>query len=246
MAKKKKKPLSANQQAFKKEQNRLRAAQRRLEKQGYYFTKNIIPDLPKRITPKALKEIRELRPLDLRRAAVWVNPDTGEVVGTGLELYARQRRETSAKLAKAGRSKKNVSRLREYAEKRAGRQIESWESYNARTMLSYYEEQKRTSFSYDDSIVPHWRAFWPLVENTYGVQTVAECVLKIDGVPDPDGVPQSQQWLAYIRFSTDLLRELKKIGKVPGDIYQALDNIANAIEDETPIDDEVYDDLNWR
>lgn len=240
------KKMTAAQREYKKEQKRLKDAQRRLEKQGYYFVDDIIPKMPKRVTAKKLKEIKEMRPLDLRRASLWVNPSTGELMGTGLELYAQQRKAKAQKLSAAGRSAENVSRLREYAAKRAGKTIESWESYHGRNLREYYDTQVRISYSYDDEVVDNWRKFWPLMEATYGWETVAECIVKIDGVPDPDGVPASQQWLAYIRFSTDLLRELKKIGKVSQDVQTALDDIATAIDEVTPIEDEVYEDLNWR
>lgn len=251
LAKSKKKPLSPNQQAFKKEQNRLRAAQRRLEKQGYYFTESVIPQMPKRVTAKALQEIKGLRPIDLRRKALWVDSSTGELKGTGLELYARQRKQTSAKLSKAGKRTENVNRLRIMAARRAGKTIASYEQYIADTEARYYEEQKMIAESYDDQIVPHWRNLFASLESNYTTHEIVEAMTEVGGVPEPAYAPDPfYQWLQFSKFSVNIMRTIKSMGgnKIPPDVEKSIQQISAVFTDEyvlteDDLDDIIYHDL---
>lgn len=88
MAKKstKRKQKTELQKAYQKERRRLQAAKRRAEKQGYVFPENVIPDMPKRVTRKALEKIQQTKPKDLYDKAKWVS-ETGE------EKPALERRE---------------------------------------------------------------------------------------------------------------------------------------------------------
>ena len=57
MAKRKKQ--TENQKAYQKERRRLLQAVHRAEKQGYIFTEDIIPEMPKRVTKKQLENIQK-------------------------------------------------------------------------------------------------------------------------------------------------------------------------------------------
>ena len=59
MAKRGKK-LTPMQEAYKKEQNRIKNFIRRAEKRGYHFEEGLIPEMPKRVTQKALEDIKRI------------------------------------------------------------------------------------------------------------------------------------------------------------------------------------------
>lgn len=78
MAKRKKR--TENQKAYQKERRRLLQAIRRAEKQGYIFPKDIVPELPKRVTKKKLENIQKTKPKQLYKKAEFVYQETGEIV----------------------------------------------------------------------------------------------------------------------------------------------------------------------
>lgn len=253
MAKKtKKKALSANRLAFQKEQKRLRAAQRRLEKQGYYFTESMVPQMPKRVTAKALKEIQAMKPLDMRRKALWVDSRTGEVMGTGLELYAQHRRQTSAKLSKAGRRAENVNRLRLMAARRSGKPIRSYESYQREQEESYYQMQKMTAATYDEQVIGHWNNLFSALEANYSLHEIVESLTDVNGVPEPAYLPDpAYQLQQFFKFSANLMRAIKSLPSVksqpgteiPTEVEQAIQQISADLTDDYTLTEDDMDDL---
>lgn len=99
--------LSVNQITWKKITNNLRRKIRRAEKQGFVFIKNIIPDKPKRITAKALKELSELSAEYISYAQYNVYGVGGEYIETvsGSEGRAIRRREGALKASATRRTK---------------------------------------------------------------------------------------------------------------------------------------------
>lgn len=89
--------MTKNQEAYKKELKRIKAAAKRYEKQGYIF--DALPQMPKRVTGKALKEIRQVRGVrTLKYAVGWVDLEnplgvTGELltVQEGREMQRLRR-----------------------------------------------------------------------------------------------------------------------------------------------------------
>lgn len=89
--------MTKNQEAYKKELKRIKAAAKRYEKQGYIF--DALPQMPKRVTAKALKEIRQVRGVrTLNYAVGWMDLDnplgvTGELhtVQEGREMQRLRR-----------------------------------------------------------------------------------------------------------------------------------------------------------
>ena len=75
----KRKKRTENQKAFQKQRKRLLQAVRRAEKQGYVFSDDIVPKMPKRVTKKQLNKITNLKPKDLYKNAEWVDRETGEI-----------------------------------------------------------------------------------------------------------------------------------------------------------------------
>ena len=71
--------MTKNQLEFKKQQNRLKRAIKRLEKQGYFDFNFEIPTLPKRVTKKRIEEIKAIKPKHILKNAQHVDFETGWV-----------------------------------------------------------------------------------------------------------------------------------------------------------------------
>ena len=71
--------MTKNQLEFKKQQNRLKRAIKRLEKQGYFDFDFEIPTQPKRVTKKRIEEIKAIKPKHILKGAQHVDFETGWV-----------------------------------------------------------------------------------------------------------------------------------------------------------------------
>lgn len=107
MAKKQK--LTPNQMAFKKEINRIRNFVRRAEKRGYMFPDNIVPQMPKRVTAKALTKVKEIKPESLYGKSRAVIAETGEII-SGSEARKIERQAAARKAAETRKRKKEAKR----------------------------------------------------------------------------------------------------------------------------------------
>ena len=103
MAKRKKQ--TENQKAYQKERRRLLQTVRRLEKQGYIFPEDIVPELPKRVTKKQLENIQKTKPKQLYKKAEFVYQETGEVVPA--EQRKQEVKQEAIIKAKETRKRKN-------------------------------------------------------------------------------------------------------------------------------------------
>lgn len=110
MARRKK--LTKNQIEFKKQQDRIKRFIKRAEKRGYEFDKNVIPQMPKRVTQKALKTITNLKPQQLYKQAEYVDRETGEYL-SGVEGRKIERAIATQK-AKETRERKKQSTVDYY------------------------------------------------------------------------------------------------------------------------------------
>lgn len=72
--------LTKNQQLWKKETKRINEFIKRAEKRGYRFEKNIIPNMPKRVTKKQLDILKNLNKNTLYKYAEYLDDDTGKIV----------------------------------------------------------------------------------------------------------------------------------------------------------------------
>ena len=104
MAKNKKQtPL---QLEYKKQVKRLKQAISRLEKRGYIFHEDIIPEKPKRITRKTVERLKKIKTIDLYEKAEKLDIETGELI-PGTEARKRERSEAAKKSAKTRKNKAN-------------------------------------------------------------------------------------------------------------------------------------------
>lgn len=75
------KKLTPMQELFKKQQKRLlRAIQREYRKTGVELDRDLIPQMPNRVTKKALQDIKNIKPRDLRKESQFVDYETGEIL----------------------------------------------------------------------------------------------------------------------------------------------------------------------
>lgn len=73
--------LTPMQAEFMKQVKRLRRAIRReYRKTGVELDSSLIPEMPKRVTQKALRDIKAIKPKDLRRQSQYVDYETGEII----------------------------------------------------------------------------------------------------------------------------------------------------------------------
>lgn len=73
--------------AFKKEINRLRDGLRKAQQRGFLPDFNLIPEMPKRVTKKALDFIRKLKPRNIYIKGEWVDKETGEIISAHQRIY---------------------------------------------------------------------------------------------------------------------------------------------------------------
>ena len=73
--------LTPMQELFKKQIERLqRIIREEYRKTGVELDSSLIPEMPKRVTQKALRDIKAIKPKDLRRESRYVDYETGEIV----------------------------------------------------------------------------------------------------------------------------------------------------------------------
>lgn len=73
--------LTPNQEAWKKEVNRLKRFIRNANRRGFIFPLDIIPSQPSRITEAALSRLRDLTPARMYSLGQYIDPQTGEIMG---------------------------------------------------------------------------------------------------------------------------------------------------------------------
>lgn len=102
-----------NQIAFEKELQRIRRAEKRLQKQGYVIDNRVLGRTSyKRYTKAAIERLKAIKPTQLRAAAVHESK-TGELI-SGTEYYKQQRSEAAKKAAETRKIKKKKKDIAEY------------------------------------------------------------------------------------------------------------------------------------
>lgn len=102
---KRKKPTE-NQKLYRKERRRVQQFIRRAEKRGYIFPEDIIPEIPKRVSKKAIESLKAKTPEELYKSARFLDVETGELI-SGTERRKEERRLAYAK----GRKTKEIKKV---------------------------------------------------------------------------------------------------------------------------------------
>lgn len=74
------KPLTPIQQEYRRNRRRIQSAIRRLENRGYLVPENILPAIPKKITPASVRRLESLTTEKLYKRSEYVVQETGEIV----------------------------------------------------------------------------------------------------------------------------------------------------------------------
>lgn len=113
---KKRHSVSPTKQAYSKQLKRIKQFIRRAEKRGYIFSENVIPPVPKRITPASVRRLQRITPEKLYKKAAYVSELTlGEIVpahvGLKLEKQKAQQKRKETLLKKKLKKKKRLKQL---------------------------------------------------------------------------------------------------------------------------------------
>lgn len=113
---KKRHSVSPTKQAYSKQLKRIKQFIRRAEKRGYIFSENVIPPVPKRITPASVRRLQRITPEKLYKNAAYVSELTlGEIVpanvGLKLEKQKAQEKRKQTLLKKKLKKKKRLKQL---------------------------------------------------------------------------------------------------------------------------------------
>lgn len=108
----KKKPRNKYIEAYRKERRRVQQFIRRASKRGYVFEDDILPQIPKRITPASIRRLEHLTPDELYKRAIKLDYETGEIV-SAQAARATERQEAARKAAETRARNKATPSLRE-------------------------------------------------------------------------------------------------------------------------------------
>lgn len=118
------KKLTPNQQAYKKQITRIKRAIQRTESQGFTIPYNIIPETPKRITAKSISTLKSITPASIRASAVeYTNLFTGEIFTKAPKNYSRIAKEYYAQSSSspvASRKELSINIIDNYREHISG------------------------------------------------------------------------------------------------------------------------------
>lgn len=134
MARKRKAKVTPNKLAYRAQVKRIKSFIRGAEKRGYMFPAWSVPVEPPRVTKGAIEVLKQLTPERLYKEALYVYPETGEVI-TGMERRAEEHKASAAKAARTRAQKKRKGEPPLRTE-----QILSW----VEARISDYEEQYST------------------------------------------------------------------------------------------------------
>lgn len=142
------KKLSPNREAYNKELNRIKRFLRNAGARGYMFDFQL-PEVPQRVTKKAIRELKEITPNYLYTKSEYVNFETGEVLkGTVARRLERQR--SAQKGQETRKKRKSPSSVPQYDGNGFG-----GVSPNG---IPYYESSEDGDL-YVTIIISNWRAW---------------------------------------------------------------------------------------
>lgn len=119
------------QKSYAKEVKRLSKGVKRYEKQGYSWKgKNPIPQIPKRVTKQALEKIRQTKPADLLKEAIYIDYETGE-------FYSAEKRKKEVK------EQANIKRKETIKKKKEQTQID-YDYYPTKSIVESIRERLST------------------------------------------------------------------------------------------------------
>lgn len=155
--------LTPMQVEFKKQQKRIKNFIRRAEKRGYHFEEGLIPEMSKRVTKKALEDIKRINQYKLYGKSVHYYKEGDEPTpGKERRKYERSwageranvTRNVNKLMKKYGYDKETArTKFYEQREERDRQERESWarsRGYNSWDDLVYHNEKRERQREWDD------------------------------------------------------------------------------------------------
>lgn len=143
--------LTPMQVEYKKQQKRIQNFIRRAEKKGYKFEDNLIPEMPKRVTKKALEDIKKINQYKLYRHATYEYEGSGEVVPA--REHIKLARSMAGERGYATRSIKKIMRDYGYDEYTARKKY--WDDRREKDRIINDEYAKSRGYRDWDDLVWH-------------------------------------------------------------------------------------------
>ena len=97
---------------YRKQRKRVQSAIKRLEKRGYVVPENLLPDIPKNITPASVRRLQKIDINKIYKKSVKVDFETGEIT-PGIVAREKARSEAAKRAAKTRKERKLAERTRE-------------------------------------------------------------------------------------------------------------------------------------
>lgn len=102
-------------EVYKKERNRIMSQMRRMKKRGYYWEKDILPNIPQKITRSSINRLKNITTEQLYKSARYVDKATGEslagVVARDLENEVRAKKAAETRKKKEAPTYDVVARM---------------------------------------------------------------------------------------------------------------------------------------
>lgn len=244
--------LTPMQVEYKKQQKRIQNFIKRAEKKGYKFEDNLIPEMPKRVTKKALEDIKKINQYKLYKHATYEYEVGGEVVPA--REHIKLARSMAGERAYATRSVRKIMRDYGYDEYTARKKF--WDDRREKERRSNDEYARSRGYRDWDDLVWHneqrerQKEFESVEPYSYSEDTEIqvrpkyveqEVIVPVER-PKPDfhvETPEEKQ--------ERLLRELAEVQKEIEEKKQEepKDDLQKAIENN-PYWAELYDNINKR
>lgn len=95
---------------YRKQRKRVQAAIKRLEKRGYIVPENLLPDIPKNITPASVRRLQKIDINKIYKKSVKVDFETGEIT-PGIVAKEKARSEAAKRAAKTRKLAKRTKEV---------------------------------------------------------------------------------------------------------------------------------------
>lgn len=94
------------QKEYRKERNRIQRQINRMHKRGYYGMEEMLPAKPKKVTKASVRRLKRITTKDLYDKADFIDLTTGEVLGTGEQGRAIERKRSAVKAQETRRARR--------------------------------------------------------------------------------------------------------------------------------------------
>lgn len=126
------------QKEYRKERNRIQRQINRMHRRGYYGMEDMLPAKPKKVTKASVRRLKRITTKDLYDKADFIDLTTGEVLGTGEQGRAIERKRSAVKAQETRRARKRAQEQQSYAG-----QVQQAMERDRRVREEQWQEQRR-------------------------------------------------------------------------------------------------------